>query len=317
MESLSQLLGNGVGIPGVAKYTPREKLTLCYILANSMLFLYPGHWLHSTWTSTKVYFIRQVISTSPPSIPTPALTFPYLSVELQQTRCQIKNEDQQPQYHAHPAIMGLGIIFLEVATGVRFQRSGDLDADYLEALLKLKALKKQSEEHRSKRISSTLYETIHSCLYLKPPPNFPSEGLAQEGPIRQYILSCIVQPLAKELRDGHKVDLEALDRSFMPDSAVNNNPNVGAGAWEDEGVDLRRGSTSTVDELSPVKVESHRSVHGHHHHEEKLDNPVTTHGERREICLFADDRDVGMERPVDQDKYVQTNLGMHFWYRYN
>ncbi len=86
MESLNQLLGDGVAISDVAKYTPREKLTLCYILANSMLFLYPSSWFHSTWSSTKVYFVRRVHGSSQSPVPSSALTFPYLSVELQQAQ---------------------------------------------------------------------------------------------------------------------------------------------------------------------------------------------------------------------------------------
>jgi hypothetical protein len=42
MESLHQLLGDGIAFSEISKYTLRDKLVLCYTLANSMLFLYPG-----------------------------------------------------------------------------------------------------------------------------------------------------------------------------------------------------------------------------------------------------------------------------------
>ncbi|KAI8298120.1 Subtilisin DY [Colletotrichum sp. SAR11_59] len=59
MESLQQLLEDGMSISRVSNYSDKEKLTLCYILANSMIFLYPGSWLRTAWNSNKVYFIRR------------------------------------------------------------------------------------------------------------------------------------------------------------------------------------------------------------------------------------------------------------------
>lgn len=119
MESLRQLLGSSLAISNhTSRYTPKKKLILCYILANSMLYLYPGSWLDSAWSSDKVYFIRSLNhSTSP--IP----TFPYLSVELRQARESLKNTPHHMQCHYHPAILALGINFLEIVTGIKFERS--------------------------------------------------------------------------------------------------------------------------------------------------------------------------------------------------
>lgn len=225
MESLNQLLGDGVAISDFAKYTPLEKLTLCYILANSMLFLYPGSWFHSTWSSTKVYFDRRVSGWSQSSLSSSMLTFPYLSVELRRAQQQ-KSPKHHMQCHPHPAVLALGIILLEIATGTRFNRSHEtkqwkaFNYDCQRALQKLQAFRKQSERERSKRISPAMDKAIRSCLKLTPPSNFPSQSLAQEGPIRQYILSCIVQPLALELRDGYKVRLEELDEVLLAEKTM-------------------------------------------------------------------------------------------------
>ena len=211
MESLHQLLGDGFAVSHISKYTPREQLILCYILANSMLYLYPGSWFHTVWSSNMVYFIRQVSNSM-----SPILTFPYLSVELQQARNGPKDPLPHMQCHSHPVILALGIIFLEIATGTRFKRSREqtsweqCNRDNHQALQLLNDLEKKDRHNRTNRISSGLSKAIRSCLKLEPPPNFPSNQLSEEGPIRHYILSCIVRPLAYELKDGHKVCLEEL-----------------------------------------------------------------------------------------------------------
>jgi hypothetical protein len=224
MESLHQLLGDGIAISDISKYTPREKLVLCYTLANSMLFLYPGSWFQTAWSSNRVYFVRRVSSAT-----SSVLTFPYLSVELRQAQKVSKNPPHHMQCHSHPVILALGIIFLEIATGARFtRRSHDQEewkqynSDCQQAWQQLQELEKQSERDRSKRISPALKKAIRSCLKLAPPADLLSNTLSEEGPIRLYILSCIVQPLALELRDGYKVRLEELHDALVPEKDVEN-----------------------------------------------------------------------------------------------
>lgn len=254
MESLSQLLGDGVAVSDMDKCTPRERLELSYLLANSMLFFYPGSWFQAAWSSTKVYFVRRTKSTnqSPSSALLSVLTLPYLSVELQQAQQQ-KLPKHKWQYHPHPAILALGIILLEIATGTRFIRSQE--AEVWEAVNKdgpkawetFQALEKQSTRDRSKRISPALSRAIRSCLYVKPPPDLPGRGLAQEGLIRHYILSCVVQPLARELRDAHKVRLEEFDQIITPEKVSNGNIQS-VEQQRHEWMAQRRSSTPNVDE---------------------------------------------------------------------
>jgi len=180
MPSLSQLLGDGIATSDMARYGPREKLILCYLLANSMLFFYPGSWFQAVWSSTKVYFVRG------PGTPTQGqslaystiLTLPYLSVELR------KGQPSKPakncmQYHPHPALLALGIILLEIATGTRFHRSQVAEewrADNMDgpkALKALQTIEKQSQRDRSKRICPALKQAIRSCLELKTSTKLP------------------------------------------------------------------------------------------------------------------------------------------------
>lgn len=221
MESLKQLLGDGVSVSDISKYTSKDKLILCYVLANSMLFLYPGSWFQTAWSSDNIYFVRAFGNPT-----TPALTIPYLSIVFQ----QIKNDPpNHMQYHPHPAILALGIIFLEIATSVKFTRRSheptsweQSNSDGVQALKQLQELEHQIDRDRSKRISRTLIKVIRSCLILDPPSGFPTRQLSEEGPIRQYILSCIIQPLASDLRNRFKVCLDKLYDDLMPGKATEN-----------------------------------------------------------------------------------------------
>ncbi|KAI8151300.1 Subtilisin DY [Colletotrichum sp. SAR 10_70] len=122
------------------------------------------------------------------------------------------------QAHAHPSILALGIIFLEIATGSVFPKNSPATADlsweqcnedFLEAWKQMEKL-----EAERKYIPSALRKVIRACIDLKPPPNIPSTSLTEEGTIRQYILSCIILPLASELVDGYNIRLEELHTSL-------------------------------------------------------------------------------------------------------
>ncbi|PVH69882.1 subtilisin-like protein [Cadophora sp. DSE1049] len=280
MESLHQLLGDGIAISDISKYTPREKLVLCYTLANSMLFLYPGSWFQTAWSSNRVYFVRRVSSAT-----SSVLTFPYLSVELRQAQKVPKNPPHHMQCHSHPVILALGIIFLEIATGARFtRRSHDQEewkqynSDCQQAWQQLQELEKQSERDRSKRISPALKKAIRSCLKLAPPADLLSNTLSEEGPIRLYILSCIVQPLALELRDGYKVRLEELHDALVPEKDVENLNESG----EQRLGSTRRRPSSTAGDLALATIR---------------EDAQPTFSERRELCLLGD-----REQPVDENK---------------
>lgn len=119
-------------------------------------------------------------------------------------------------------------MLLEIATGVRFKRSPGLtsreqwNTEGPEAFQLLKDLERQGRHNRSKRLPTTLRDVIRACLILKPPSDFPSKSLLEEGPIRHYILSCIVHPLATELEVRHNVRLEELHKILYPEGDIDN-----------------------------------------------------------------------------------------------
>ena len=190
---------------------------MCYILATSMLFLYPKTWIRAEWDSSKVYFSRHVNSSN-----LSPLTFPYISAELPHHQKESTTSQFCKPYHSHPALLYLGIIFLEIVTGVRFERSQkqsqaeQVNSDGQRAYKQLLDLEQQSHLDSSKRISPALKKAIHFCLKEDPPPTFASRNLQGDGPVRQYILSCIIRPLAEELQTGYKIKLEELHGNFSP-----------------------------------------------------------------------------------------------------
>ncbi|KAK2590357.1 hypothetical protein QQS21_011967 [Conoideocrella luteorostrata] len=255
MECLNQLLGDGLAVSDMAKYTPSERLILCYILVNSMLFFYPSSWFQTAWNSDNIYFVRRADSST-----LSILTFPYLSIKLQKSQKIQQPTRHHMQYHSHPAILSLGIVLLEIATGARFVRRSreptgwrQWNSDGQQALQQLQDLEKQSERDRSKRISPAIKKAICSCLMLKPPPDFSSKSLTGEGPIRHYILSSIVQPLALELRDGHKVCLEELDVALMPEMSAENDSAV---CYRKKEESSNQQPSSTANSFSVTKSDS-------------------------------------------------------------
>ena len=216
METLQQFLGNEFELSDIPKCHPRDQLILCYVLANSMLYFYPSSWLQMEWSSNMVYFTRRSSSST-----TPLLTCPYVAVELLDCK-KPRSAAHHMQCHTHPAILALGIMFLEIASGIRFKRSQEetpwkqCNKDNREALRLFAYLDKEDRRRDMKRISTGLNKSIRACLKLEPPDNFPSNQLSEEGPIRHYILSCIVWPLADELQNGYKVSLDELHKYVRP-----------------------------------------------------------------------------------------------------
>jgi len=210
MESLHQLLGTGRGNPYISQCKPVERLVLLYILANSMLYLYPSPWLQMNCSSETVFFLPQSTASA-----SPMLMSPYLSVDLSNTDAPGRRLERE-LVHRHPTLLALGILFLEIVTGTKFERSQDtthwqrLNRDNREAHRILETLTKPNRGRFQQPISPTIPNVIRACLDLKPPSYFPSNKLTEDGPVRLYILTCLVLPLAYELQNGHMVDLSEL-----------------------------------------------------------------------------------------------------------
>jgi hypothetical protein len=212
MEPLHHLLGDEIGAAPIATCRPTDQTILCYVLATSMLYLYPGPWLQSEWSSEMVYFIRQAKDSL-----LPMLTFPYVSVSLQSLVEQEMPSDNVP-IHSDPVVLALGIVLLEIVAGVRIPRSDAPSSSLRQLKNREQAIRTLRILHKQKRTRmNRLVEIIDACLRPNWPANFPTLEVAGEGPIRYYILTCVVYPLAKELEDGHKINLRGLNSALLPE----------------------------------------------------------------------------------------------------
>ncbi|KAK4220893.1 hypothetical protein QBC38DRAFT_342994, partial [Podospora fimiseda] len=221
LESLQQLLSDGFSRQkfNLSAYGPQEQLTLCYVLANSIMYLYPGQWARPALGSDRIFFpARNTTSQVSNYSSEPDLTAPYLSVELGSE----SNSQELPdptQCHLHPAILALGIVFLEIHTGQRFPRSRHpiacqrYNEDNFNANELFRSLQQKGRQRNGgKRLSTGLKDAIQHCLKLEPPQACQTTSLylLDEGPIRYYILTSIVQPLAFELETAYGVSLKDL-----------------------------------------------------------------------------------------------------------
>ncbi|RSL48880.1 hypothetical protein CEP54_012688 [Fusarium duplospermum] len=297
IQSLDSLVRADLSISEITRYSPREKLILCYTLANSMLFLYPGCWSRRPWTSAMVYLVRRRIGGSKSS----SVTFPHVSVELQQSQSGQKLVRDHNQYHDHPPILYLGIILLEIATGTVFTRSDDAELhnrcnqDGRQALKQLDSFETQNRGNPFRRISPALGEAIRACLLLELPKNFPSQNLIEDGSIRQFILDCIVQPLATELKDGHKVFLDDFNNALSQDKDVDSLERYGIrsqASWPPR-IEHTQSDDAADQPYSPALEEQNPGVCL-----TRAMKPVAE--DRCELCLYADRGE--MERPVDEEK---------------
>lgn len=255
-----------------------------------------------------VYFVRRSNSSM-----SPVVTFPYVSVELQKSQIASTSKPYYMQCHSHPAILALGIIFLEIVTGARFKKTREptpwqqCNKDNHQAVQLLRELERQGQRDLTKRISSSLSKAIRACLTLEPPPNFPTNQLTEEGPIRHYILSCIVHPLAHELQTGYNVCLKDLPNSLDPEKIRN--------SLDDDGLERISHRSTAVKKAIDVNTKG-MSAHKNSFTEPQLlkfaadevnfiisaqttfpTDAEAIFAERREACLFRD-----RDEPIDENK---------------
>ncbi|KAL8363271.1 hypothetical protein RB601_009172 [Gaeumannomyces tritici] len=298
MESLHELLGNDPAAPSMARisrYDDRDRLTLAYVLATSVLYLYPGIWLQTEfcWSSNKILFARSAGDESGRLV---ALTQPYLSANLLRRQEMPKADPAaMSRYHLHPAVLALGIMLLEIATRTKFDvlcPKKPCDRDRLneacrttmapsneDGALALKALERL-EKHGSRDAPPSLCEAIRNCLVLRPPSTLSDQLLFEEGPLRFYVLTCVVAPLATALEKGYGIQLASL----MDEEDIHGVKGLAS-------LQLRTESTSIHDRTGRYK--------GPRRDEAQC---------QRQTCLFGD-----KEVPTDQTKINATKEWFDFY----
>lgn len=206
MESLYALLGDNEALASqarVSSYKKRDRLALAYILATSVLYLYPGPWVGTEccWSSEKIWFTR-CARTEPPQL---EIQQPYLSADL----LHRQENPKESLRHPHRPITASGIMLLEIATRTKFEalcrevRSGGgssvgcqaaMAASDTDGNLALEVLQRLESQGRSPRVPTYMGEAVRACLRLG-----SDRSLVEDGPLSHDVLTRVLAPLAAAL----------------------------------------------------------------------------------------------------------------------
>jgi hypothetical protein len=196
-------------------FPQKDKYTLTYLIADSILKLYSGRWLKKSWSKQQICFLVQSEIQSHPDI-----NFPYLSTRWAEPSPCI--EEDKYLVHPHQSIQSLGIVLLEIATGIPIEarREGeqhpDLDLQIADGMLA--ELRNKNSSYNPDHIFS-----IETCL--KPDEIF--ERYKDTEDIRWCLYENVVHPL-RRIIDGFKV------HEAMPDTTHASSISESAGHLQTE-----------------------------------------------------------------------------------
>ncbi|KAH9217062.1 peptidase S8/S53 domain-containing protein [Leptodontidium sp. 2 PMI_412] len=216
LEDLLQDPKSNTGI-SISTYDGKQRLTLSYILATSLLHLHSSHWLRKTWQNENICFHVESLGGMLD------ISKPYLTAEC--TPGPV-GQDIEPLYnfHRYPNILGLGIMLLEIARGRKLMeeietselRDGRYMTSKTDGLVALRVFEewvKDSERTISKTIPLGLKSAIQACLEpTRIPATMPPPS---EEQIRHYIFTYIVAPLGTALSETYSVPLENLHQEII------------------------------------------------------------------------------------------------------
>jgi hypothetical protein len=189
----------------------KDKYTLTYLVADSILKLYSGRWLKKKWSKQHICFLVQ-----PETQPHPDINFPYLSTQWADP--SPRTEEDQYLIHPHQSIQSLGIVLVEIATGIPIEsrREGeqhpDLDLEIAEGMLA--EFRKKNSSYNPDHILA-----IETCL--KPDEIFERYTTTEE--IRWCLYENVVQPL-RRIIDGFKVHEANPDTAHAPSAPESARP---------------------------------------------------------------------------------------------
>ena len=100
--------------------SPRIRVSLAYILAQTVFDLYDSDWMLTKWTSETIIFIKQSVCTDPRTDNGDTgvnPVKPYLAVQFPDTSTECVEECKRSIHH-YPRIFALGVLLLEIGMGV-------------------------------------------------------------------------------------------------------------------------------------------------------------------------------------------------------
>lgn len=330
MKTLDHLLGDGTASPGIANYCPKERLLLCHTLCRICMDFYQGAWLRRLWSSDHIY-LRQMAGHSPPW----DLEMPFLPADLTELELNSIPKATFYHYHKYPIILGLGIVLLEIATGTRFPTSQNPDQrrryneDFEKAKDLFEELKFSKRPGGAKLPMSGLIDAIRACLEIEPPSGSPTNQLAEDEEVRQYVWTRIVRPLEETLANVWqpktiKPQVRQKDVSSrevvttqttpmvqpLPPTEVAPDPNSDVFPSQNETVVSGGGERTRVDEQKMRFAETWFKYHGNAlNYLKELGNGPVAENKRIKIAIL----DSGLE--LSEDHQMRYNYTPEIKYR--
>jgi hypothetical protein len=190
----------------------KDRLILSFILATSFLHFHRGPWLQQNLSSENVCFLI------PRSRSTFDITKPYLTTSCSGA-CKAPGVESLNSAHRYPAILSLGIVLLEIASGVRLVFNEEEKC--FSALEHRNALIESWKKDGSKAIPNGLVRALSACLE----PGWLSKkrldkATTTEGQVDRYIFEEIVYPLGEALSIAYEIKLDRLHEEILQQKTI-------------------------------------------------------------------------------------------------
>jgi len=196
-----------------ARVEERDRLTLSFVLASSLLQLYPSFWLEPRLSSHRVYFLTSTASG------VVDVRNPFLALDEDQAGTHSRSTPLSNPHRYH-GLLGLGIILLEIAGAalVSFEEGTD---KCISALERFDELVEEWQLTGSRTVSDGFIRAITACI---DPTWLRSKRLDRDSvsdlQMRRYIFEEVVVPLGELLSVAYEVSLQEIGRQVQePENA--------------------------------------------------------------------------------------------------
>ncbi|KAK5656655.1 hypothetical protein OQA88_4635 [Cercophora sp. LCS_1] len=183
----------------------RDRLILSFILASSLLQLYPNFWFEPWLSSHKVHFLASTASEGVD------VKNPFLVLDEGQGDAHLSSTPLCNP-HRYPGLLGLGIILLEIASAalICFEVGTD---KCIRALELFDELLEEWQLTGSRTVSDGLIRAIKACI---DPSRLKNRGLDRDSvndrQIRRYIFEEVVVPLGELITVAYELPLREIGR---------------------------------------------------------------------------------------------------------
>lgn len=222
----------------------KDRLILSFILATSVLHFHQGPWLQRNLSSENVCFlIRNARSTLD-------ITQPYLTTNCSDAYAT-PDTTTLNNAHPYPAILSLGILLLEIASGYPME-FGEQEDQCFAALERHDALLKTWQGNGSKATPDGLLRALSACL---DPSCLAKKGLdkatTRKGQVSSYVFEEIVYPLGEAMSVAYEIKLDKLHDEILQQKNTAREPET-LDYYEEKDKEKQQSATKWFDYLDGV-----------------------------------------------------------------